>query len=180
MDCSLDQIPDGIEPIVGYRMWIYTLLHGGAQLHSLTDPATGWDEAGSRWIVSSCKSPDSPSWHVAPGADCTCGFYSVKTLIQLRKMAAVHPLGDTVFGRIELAGTIVEHEYGYRAERARIALLIPIQGTEPDVVRLAGRLQLPVGISVPAISTRVFFKSPPNDPSSPRRRVKDWVRNEAA
>jgi len=49
-----------------------------------------------------------------------------------------------VLGRIELAGKVIEHEWGYRAERARIAELIPFRGTEQSVMILAARLGLPI------------------------------------
>ena len=55
--------------------------------------------------------------------------------------------GDTsgvVMGRVELAGKVIEHEWGYRAERARIAELIPFRGTEQSVMILAARLGLPI------------------------------------
>jgi hypothetical protein len=50
-----------------------------------------------------------------------------------------------VFGRVELAGKVIEHETGYRAERAHIAELIPTT-TDGGVTRsLARRLELPLG-----------------------------------
>jgi hypothetical protein len=49
-----------------------------------------------------------------------------------------------VLGRVELAGKVIEHEWGYRAERARIAELIPFRGTEQSVMILAARLGLPI------------------------------------
>lgn len=90
--------------------------------------------------------------HVAPAENCSCGFYAVTTLqVLFWGTLGWMSAGDTdskVLGRVELAGKIIEHEYGYRAERARIAELIPIQGTERDVMRLGARLGLPVGHSV--------------------------------
>jgi hypothetical protein len=50
-----------------------------------------------------------------------------------------------VLGRAELAGKVIEHEYGYRAERARIVQLIPIRGSQRLVRILALRLDVPVG-----------------------------------
>ncbi|MCD6022339.1 MAG: hypothetical protein K0R20_2049 [Actinomycetia bacterium] len=51
-----------------------------------------------------------------------------------------------VFGRVELAGKVIEHETGYRAERAHIAELIPTT-TDGGVTRsLARRLELPLGL----------------------------------
>jgi hypothetical protein len=52
---------------------------------------------------------------------------------------------DAVAGRVHLAGKIVEHELGYRAERMRIAELRPFRGTEPTVARFAQCLGVPAG-----------------------------------
>lgn len=53
-----------------------------------------------------------------------------------------------VLGRVLLAGKVIEHAEGYRAERARIAELIPVKGTEGTVARLAAALGLPMGAAV--------------------------------
>ncbi|HET6791336.1 MAG TPA: hypothetical protein VFI35_07090 [Actinomycetota bacterium] len=50
-----------------------------------------------------------------------------------------------VFGRVELAGKVIEHETGYRAERARIAELIPTTTDGGSTLSLARRLELPLG-----------------------------------
>lgn len=50
-----------------------------------------------------------------------------------------------VFGRVELAGKVIEHETGYRAERARIAELIPTTTDGGVTLSIARRLGLPVG-----------------------------------
>jgi hypothetical protein len=53
-----------------------------------------------------------------------------------------------VLGRVELAGKVIEHERGYRAERARIVELIPLRGTERAVEALARRVGVGVARSV--------------------------------
>jgi hypothetical protein len=53
-----------------------------------------------------------------------------------------------VLGRVLLAGKVIEHDEGYRAERARIAELIPVKGTERTVELLAAALGLPMGAAV--------------------------------
>jgi hypothetical protein len=65
-----------------------------------------------------------------------------------------------VLGRVELAGKIIEHEWGYRAERARIAELIPFRGTEQSVMILAARLGLPISEPVD-MPSRVRTLPPP-------------------
>jgi hypothetical protein len=47
---------------------------------------------------------------------------------------------QVVLGRILLSGKVIEHDLGYRAERARIAELIPFRGTERSIMVLADRL----------------------------------------
>jgi hypothetical protein len=198
MDSLPDRVPDGIEPMVGYRMWTYALGGRLAQLHSLRsmssfffhqlgksdwDPPvrSDWDGAASAWVFASCELHG----HVAPDEDCTCGFYAVNCTRLLAPPIHTSVSGlhqgiefGTVLGRVELAGKIIEHEYGYRAERARIAELIPIRGTERTVMRLGARLGLPIGRPVAANYTP---PSPgptdpaPRGPSTPRRRVGDWV-----
>ncbi len=55
-----------------------------------------------------------------------------------------------VLGRVELAGKIIEHEHGYRAQRVRIAELFPVEGTERTIRSLAAQLGLLIGPSVEA------------------------------
>lgn len=191
MDSLPDRVPDGIEPMVGYRMWTYTIGGRRAHLHSLRslnlflDPLakSDWDGGASGWVFASCDLYG----HVAPDEDCTCGFYAVKLLSQLARPVAFGTSesgvnqgveSGIVLGRVELAGKIIEHDYGYRAERARIAELIPIRGTERTVMRLGARLGLPIGR--PVAPTYTPPNPGPNDPtprgpSTPRRRVGDWV-----
>ncbi len=157
MDGQRNRIPDGIDPIVGYRAWYYEIGQRGARLHPLIQRGSGvaagasdWDGASWWWVTATC-SRGAASWHVAPEEECTCGFYAMSTLPPVvsacgYRTAEIGP-GDTsgvVLGRVELAGKIIEHEWGYRAERARIAELIPFRGTERSVMILAARLGLPI------------------------------------
>ncbi len=69
----------------------------------------------------------------------------MKTLVSV-----VEPSGsDVILGRVELVGKVIEYTSGYRAERARIAELIPIEGTERHAMLLANRLGLSLAVSVP-------------------------------
>jgi hypothetical protein len=199
MDRLPDRVPDGIEPMVGYRMWAYALGGRRAQLHSLRstssfffpplgksdwDPLgkSDWDGVASGWVFASCDLYG----HVAPDEDCTCGFYAVNCTRLLATFPIVTPASGlhqgiefgVVLGRVELAGKIIEHEYGYRAERARIAELIPIRGTERTVMLLGARLGLPIGRPVAPNYTPPNpgpTNPAPRGPSTPRRRVGDWV-----
>jgi len=157
MDDRWNRIPDGIDPIVGYRAWYYTIGQRGARLHPLIRRGSGvpagvsdWDGASWGWVTATC-SRGAASWHVAPEENCTCGFYAMSTLPPVVsacgfRTAEIGP-GDTsgvVLGRVELAGKVIEHEWGYRAERARIVELIPFRGTQQSVMILAARLGLPI------------------------------------
>jgi hypothetical protein len=192
----LDRIPDGIEPIVGFRMWIYALHGSRAELHPMRScgHATGpspWDGAESGWVVASCAADPVDPEHV-PGWSCTCGFYATMNLPPKATIIADLPREDGVefgwiFGRVELAGKIIEHDYGYRAQRARIAELNPLEGDERRGSHLAALLGLPVGDPVPVVEIALFPNlpwtlpwTPPDGPSTPRLRVRDWVQDQAA
>jgi hypothetical protein len=56
---------------------------------------------------------------------------------------------NVIFGKIAVAGKVIDHEFGYRAELARILALIPLEGTETDAKVLASHLSLPLTKSVP-------------------------------
>jgi hypothetical protein len=190
----LDRIPDGIEPIVGFRMWLYTLHLSRPRLHPVRSlgRASGpspWDGAESGWVVASCAAGPVDPEHV-PGWSCTCGFYATKNLPQFPKVLVDHrPREDGVellgwiFGRVELAGKIIEHDYGYRAQRARIAELNPVEGDERNSFHLAALLGLPIGDPVPVVAMPLSPNrpwSPPDGPSTPRLRVRDWIQDQAA
>jgi DNA-binding CsgD family transcriptional regulator len=142
---SRDTVPDAIEPLTGYRMWALALTGLDPGLHSLTCRGLGgcpWEGTGSSWVQASCHMDENP-WHISPSEDCTCGLYAMPTLD--RGLPWVGNGGvPTVMGRVELAGKVIEHEFGYRAEKARIAEFIPIEGAIRDVMRLGNRLGIPI------------------------------------
>lgn len=99
------------------------------------------------------------SEHHVPDELCSCGFYALKELdpdllILARAGFQVHDGRDgskrIVIGRVELAGKVIEHERGYRAERARIVELIPVRGSHAEVRDLARRLGLGLAPAVRA------------------------------
>ncbi len=166
MDDPSFRIPDAIEPIVAYRAWRYSIEGGRAQLDPLNGSLHGplmrtspWDGAASNWVTASCMLfPESD--HDVPSEDCSCGFYSSKEIEFAVFLASMpHLMGfsgsgrraPVVLGRIQLSGKVIEHAIGYRAERARIAELIPFDGTERSVMVLANRLG--VGLA-PAVEPR--------------------------
>jgi hypothetical protein len=152
MDDPSPRVPDSIEPISAYRAWFYSIEGKTAQLHPISGPHTPsrndvWEGAESNWVTASCAISGSPT-HEVPAEGCTCGFYSLKELDLAKDLATpLHLMtmhrggvGQVVLGRILLSGKVIEHDSGYRAERARVAELIPFVGTERSVMVLANRL----------------------------------------
>ena len=186
-------VPDGIEPIVGFRMWLYTLTGSRPHLYPLSSKGDGvasspWDGSELGWVVASCGADPVDPGHV-PGWQCTCGFYATRNRSTLEDALffLVHAFAEGrddsgwILGRVELAGKIIEHDDGYRAQRARIVELIPIEGDESNGMRLAALLGValgdPVAVGAPPPPPRWL---PPNGPSTPRLRVRQWVQDVAA
>ena len=173
------RVPDGIEPIVGYRCWCYTVFPDRVSLSPLSrfDPGrwvpSEWAGAESRWVEARCLNEpmipplfppqillDEPAMvpepfslppHEVPMVYCSCGFYAMRDLVpELVRIISESLLRAQihVLGRVLLAGKVIEHDDGYRAERARIAELIPVKGTERTVELLAAALGLPMGAAV--------------------------------
>jgi DNA-binding CsgD family transcriptional regulator len=149
---AVDVIPDGIQPIVAYRLWTYVLTKGGGSLHSLTCQGIRlcpWEDAGPGWVVASCTGIQG---HAAPANQCSCGVYAVASVSELLRHAEPFERGDGVgalMGRVELAGKVIEHERGYRAEKARIVEFIPVERATRDVMRFGNRLGIPISPAVP-------------------------------
>jgi len=160
MDPSSVRVPDGIEPISAYRAWFYSIEGQKAHLRPLSGPAgrspmNGWEGAGASWVTASCALHGSLT-HEVPSETCSCGFYSLKELDHAVALATPFRLmsipgrrvDQVVLGRILLSGKVIEHDAGYRAERARVAELIPFRGAERSVMVLAHRLGVGMGPAV--------------------------------
>jgi hypothetical protein len=165
MTRPLDRVPDGIAPLEGYRAWAVIEEGDGVVFRPLWHGARDWEGATRGWVSASCPreqelrvSPRgmilAPEPHEVPAEGCTCGFYAMKELApELNAFArsfgraAVWPRAGAcvVLGRVELSGKVIEHDEGYRAERARIVELIPIRGTERTVQTIGRRAGVPIG-----------------------------------
>jgi len=77
---------------------------------------------------------------------------------------------------VELAGKIIEHEWGYRAERARIVEFIPLAGTERSVMILAARLGVPIAEPVDMLSVQDRFGALARHPQGTPPRFRDYVK----
>jgi hypothetical protein len=147
--------PDGITPLVGYRCWellvapeLWTLRSLNGEIVHEVNVHQPLGQRNDAWLIARCLEND----HDAPEESCACGFYAVKSFSKLLSRttpsyATTDPGAVThrVAGRVHLAGKIVEHELGYRAERMRIAELCPFRGTEQIVAQLAHCLGVPAG-----------------------------------
>ena len=165
------RIPDGITPLVGYRAWQVSEEASGLVFYPLSHRSREWVDAPRGWAIARCPlDPEArltasrfhPGWlddgtHDAPGESCSCGFYAMKELhphlvqlVAFARRAELTPRsqGTFVLGRVELAGKVIEHARGYRAERARIAELIPLRGTERAVESIARRVGVRVASPV--------------------------------
>jgi hypothetical protein len=203
-----DRVPDGIVPLVGFRMWQVVEEPGGPVFLPLTNGSREWVGATHRWVTASCRlrghtlfvSPDGElvhgTEHEPPDEACGCGFYAMKRLDRqllaaartaIRATAATGSVERFVLGRVELSGKIVEHDLGYRAERARIVELIPLRGQEG--VEALGR-QAGIAVRAPvrgrrdrtvrrrmrqAFVIRGLMKSSPPPLPSPAERRNDVV-----
>ena len=100
-------IPDYISPIIGWRVWRWYA--GG--LRSLN----GKPWSPGQPLAAKCGGGNAHDAHEPPQADCTCGVYAAKSLDHLRKIG-LDRYG--VLGEVNLWGTVVVHELGWRAQFA--------------------------------------------------------------
>ena len=122
-------VADHISPIVGYRCWKWN----GTKLVSLNDEA--WPPGKS--LVADCK--HSNGRHQPPHKGCECGIYAAKSPEQLKGMEHVDPL---ISGEVNLWGTVVEHEFGWRAQYAYPkSLILPLELIPPSTEEIAGLLR---------------------------------------
>lgn len=113
------------EAILGWRAWLWT----GEELRGV------WRSWTTAVFEAECTLCDE-----VPGWGHTCGVYAVKRRWKLHVFDRPAVRDRMVIGRVELTGLVVEHEAGYRAQRARIVELIAhpylvaqIRSIYPDV-----------------------------------------------
>ena len=114
-----------IEPIIGYRIWSivdkdnhYNFTDRLKCSYSILNYT--WRKGVNR---AECKYCDS-----IPGFNCCCGFYAFKNLNYLEEdnicIGGLENSVSFIFGEVELFGKIIEHEFGYRAEKANVRKLV--------------------------------------------------------
>lgn len=110
---------------------------------------TRWEGLG--WVSAECMRNPISSLEEVPGEACSCGFYAFKSMDIVAAelfnllLGAPGPLPSAlVCGGVELAGKVIEHEIGYRAERARVTEVHPIPGFEAEAAAVARKQSVPV------------------------------------
>lgn len=79
-------------------------------------PYVTYTVVGHRGLVNPVNHPQ-PSLHAAPDPSCSCGLYAVKDIAKC---------AGSIFAEVDLYGTVIDHEGGYRAEYQRVlSLRIP-------------------------------------------------------
>ena len=161
MASAEERAPDAIEPITAYRVW---LADRAGNLSSL-GPRRAWPP--ETWMQAECRFTP----HDAPVAGCSCGIYAKKDLdgvvaLSIRMFpwmwssanrGAARALTPTtllrkrvgILGKVELAGKVIEHDGGYRAERARIAEIVALPGFARWTEAVSKRYGVPVGDPIP-------------------------------
>jgi hypothetical protein len=138
-------------PVVGYRWWLVVGRPDRAQVMSLffNRDDEAWIPGSWRQALCLCHARYMPVWSCRAWADpalaaaiAQCGFYALVSpdrLLDPDELENIPPALDTpkmlglVCGTVELAGRVVAHEEGFRAEYAR---LVGLFGPEPGRVWL--------------------------------------------
>jgi hypothetical protein len=119
--------PDYAEALIGWRVWCVVRFGADLRLASVIQEDV-WPSG--RAFVARCRAHEPPAnrWllrqaenHVAPATGCTCGIYAAREPAGAWTYLRGRDEADTVarvIGRVMLWGRVVEHEHGWRAERA--------------------------------------------------------------
>ena len=119
--------PDYAGALIGWRVWCVVSGGGELRLGSVIQDDV-WPVGAA--FVARCRAHEPPAnrrllrepeGHVAPAAACTCGIYAAREPAGAWTYLRGRDEPDTVarvIGRVMLWGRVVEHEDGWRAERA--------------------------------------------------------------
>jgi hypothetical protein len=123
----MNEVPDYVSPVVGWRLWEVQSRGDEPVLRSLVRRDCRWP--ARRPLVAECPAsrlPGPRDRHPAPGEGCWCGVHAFKDQAEaLRTMCDIGPEldGPLVVGTVAMWGRVVDCEHGYRAERAYPAQL---------------------------------------------------------
>jgi hypothetical protein len=122
-------IPDYISPIIGYRVWRWVatgLKSLNGELWSPGKPLAAACRVSNRGTTVG-RAEAVHDANDAPREKCTCGVYASKSLEHLRT-TGYERYG--ICGEVNLWGTVVEHERGWRAQFAYPKSLV----LQPDAI----------------------------------------------
>ena len=123
--------------ILGLRTWSVRIARDGDLRLCASYGDVLW-ESGGRWTEARCLSGPHATGDPVPGASCSCGLYALHPHLghareheqMLWESDPLSPEQDAlleleqVIGLVEASGRIEVHESGFRAERARPAVLL--------------------------------------------------------
>jgi hypothetical protein len=167
VDVDPGRVPDGIAPLAAYRVWCYAMSEGVPHLLSLHDDGRGaW--LTREWNRASCLHWEVTD-HKAPVEGCHCGFYATKdleTVVGFGLIPGLGPRGSRplMMGRVLLAGKVIEHDRGYRAERAKVLDVLPAPGQESFAEWLGAQLGVGVGWELIERWDELSLPHSPTDP----------------
>ena len=162
-------------PIVGYRMWRL----GPGTIRGLSGQL--WRSAA---MDAACTNGPEGSPHL-PTAPCRgrCGINAYTTPAQLlaaarsirgpRRLSASSPhigipIPEALYGVVSLSGRVVEHDHGFRGQRARVIGLVMVHGREVQATghpgTIAAHFPNPAG-SRRRFETRLIVDDPDDIPS---------------
>jgi hypothetical protein len=95
-------------------------------------------------------------------------LYAAKELDDVLVLAETIGTATAIVGRVELAGKVIEHDRGYRAELARVAEILPIEGQRARNEPVAHLFGVPIGEEIPASSVSI------RRPSRVHRSMSTW------
>ena len=118
----MNDAPDYVEPVVGWRMW-YAVEHGATTSLSSVVQRTLWPCGAP--LVAVCRGFRVRVWpfnrsHDAPAAGCNCGIHAANVATLRTYLPERFAWTDLVpvVGRVSLWGLVYEHERGWRAALA--------------------------------------------------------------
>ena len=97
-----------LDPVEGWRAWrLVRASDGGFVLGSLFSPEERWPVRAARRAVCAAEG----SYHLAPAVDCRCGYYAYADRGRLSGASS----RSGVIGSVAMWGSVVGHDFGYRA-----------------------------------------------------------------
>jgi hypothetical protein len=124
MTTTLEQAPDVLGEIKGWRAWKVIGSESLPMLSSVTYSNTIWHPA--HYTLASCSNSEScRKGGRLPGESCSCGLYAAASREQLvglryNEEDGSHPV---FIGEVAFSGKVIPGSQGWRAERGRIARL---------------------------------------------------------